>query len=508
MLPKWLVPMASLQNLNNGYDTLVGERGVKLSGGEKQRVAIARAILKDAPILVLDEATSALDSESEQLIQAALEDLMKDRTAIVIAHPPLYHSKTRQDHSHGRRKDRRRRRPLRASKKERSLRRTMEPSIRRLPRGLSMKRAVSNIAIKKTLSYYWHVYKRYKWDFLLSMSLPAIGSVFVFYMPAIFVSNIVNIYSEAGTITFGQALPEVLKFAGFWLLGEALWRIGLFFAVRGQSKAMEYLNNQAFSLLIQRDYTFFANSFIGSLTKKSLAFGKNFEGFTDTFMFNVLPNFVPLFFVVVILWRYSPLLPLTLLGFVALALVVGIPIIRRRTLKVIERHDAHSKMSGRLSDGITNALAIKSFAAEKSETHTFSKFVAEYIEKARISWHYQNLRFDTVMSAIFVAANAVGLILVIKIVNEQQLEPGTVLVVFTFYAQITRVVWEITRIYRNIENALTEAAEFVELTLPTPLIVDAVDAKSAKIKSGSVSFKNARFRYPDAKNKDHFFEDF
>jgi subfamily B ATP-binding cassette protein MsbA len=75
-----------IQALPQGYDTLIGDRGVKLSGGERQRVAIARALLKNPPLLLLDEATSALDTESERLVQQALERLMRDRTVLVIAH--------------------------------------------------------------------------------------------------------------------------------------------------------------------------------------------------------------------------------------------------------------------------------------------------------------------------------------------------------------------------------------------------------------------------------------
>jgi len=75
-----------IEQMEQGYDTVVGDRGMKLSGGQRQRLTIARAIFKDAPILILDEATSALDTESERLVQHAINELMKNRTSIVIAH--------------------------------------------------------------------------------------------------------------------------------------------------------------------------------------------------------------------------------------------------------------------------------------------------------------------------------------------------------------------------------------------------------------------------------------
>ena len=75
-----------IESLEDGFETLIGERGIKLSGGQRQRLAIARALYKDPPILIFDEATSSVDNHTESLIQSSMKDICKDRTAIIIAH--------------------------------------------------------------------------------------------------------------------------------------------------------------------------------------------------------------------------------------------------------------------------------------------------------------------------------------------------------------------------------------------------------------------------------------
>ena len=112
-----------------------------------------------------------------------------------------------------------------------------------------------------------------------------------------------------------------------------------------------------------------------------MAFSRSFEIFSDTMLFNITTNIFPIIFAVVILWTYFPWIPLVLIFWIALTIIIALPIVRRRSKFVAMRHDAGSRMVGRLSDSLTNILAVKSFAKEKQESDIYGNYANDYADK-------------------------------------------------------------------------------------------------------------------------------
>jgi ATP-binding cassette subfamily B protein len=360
--------------------------------------------------------------------------------------------------------------------------------------------ALSKRAVKQVLRLYVGQYKKYWPTFTLAFSLPALGSVLSFYVPPIFVGQIVDEFVNTGDSLTSSIMTKVFWFGAVWILGEGLWRIGLHHAIRGQAQSMSDLSDYAFKQLMHRDYNFYSNNFVGSLTKKTLALARSFEDFSDTIMFNVVTFLGPLIFTYFVLGRYSLWLPIAITLWVALGVALITPLIRRRAKLVTARHNAQSKASGFLSDSILNVLAIKAFAREKTENKDYLVLVNDFTKKMRKAWDYHNQKIDTLVAPTFVLANVSGLLIILWMASRIALSPGAIVVVFAYFTALSQIFWNLNRIYRNIESALSEAGEFTELMLEDPEIMDAPDAKPLVVKNASIQLENVTFHYDEVES--------
>jgi ATP-binding cassette subfamily B protein len=195
------------------------------------------------------------------------------------------------------------------------------------------------------------------------------------------------------------------------------------------------------------------------------------------------------------LWTYSPWLIVVLLGMLAITLAAVIPLIRRRQALVDVREVASNTLAGHLADSISNAEVVRAFAREPDEARIHADNVGDYGAKTLRSWDYQNFRIDLVTSPMFVATNALGLIAALATRGNGGASLESVFITFSYYSTATRVMWEFNRIYRNLEGALTDAAQFAELLLEPPVVTDAEQPESFTPRDYGITLSDVSFRY-------------
>jgi ATP-binding cassette subfamily B protein len=347
-------------------------------------------------------------------------------------------------------------------------------------------------------SYLGHIWKERRFA-LPALLLPGIGNIFSIYAPPLIVAGILSEFGQTKP-TLEQLIPYLIAFAAVWFIGEILWRIAFLFLSKAESTIIHKLYTSAMQELTKKDIGFFHNNFAGALTKKAVGYGRSFEGFFDTLTFNIVGNLIPLIFVVVVLWQFSPLLVAALLGLLCVSLAFIIPLTKIRKKLVDQREEASNKMAGYVADVIGNMDAVQAFAHEDFEIAQHKKLSKDYMSKALRSWNFHTLRIDTVISPIYVLINVVGLTLAVALSSDTA-SFTSIFITFNFYAYTTRVLWEFNRIYRNLENALTEAAQFTEILLIPPTLAKSRSPLNLKITQGEIEFKNVDFAYPSAPDK-------
>ncbi|GAB2756154.1 ABC transporter ATP-binding protein [Streptomyces bullii] len=349
------------------------------------------------------------------------------------------------------------------------------------------------------LRYYGRELARLRWIAVGALLLPALGNIGLYYIAPLVVAKLVGrLAGDSGGGGVDMALPYVLGFVGVLLFAEALWRIGVHCLNRLDALGIEHLYVIGMDELFAKDAAFFHDNFAGSLTKRVLSFASRFEAFVDTLTFQVVGSLVPLAFGSVVLWRYEPLLVVGLLTMITLTALCVAPLIRRRQMLVGRREEAIARVSGHVADSLMNMDTIRAFAAEDREAAEHRSRVARSRRLTLRSWDYGNLRIDTLVAPMSVLTHAVGLLLAVSVAGGRH-GVEAVVVVFTYYSNATRIMFEFNQIYRRLESSMTEAAQFTELLLTPPTVLDPPVPQPLAPRAADIRFEQVTFAHAGGK---------
>jgi ATP-binding cassette, subfamily B, bacterial len=333
---------------------------------------------------------------------------------------------------------------------------------------------------------------------IAALLLPGIADILNVYAPTLVMVRLIENLAGNPSLTARDLTPYILAVAGLWLGGELIWRVAGLCIGRTEIRGIESLYIEAMDDLLARDIAFFQDNFAGSLTKRSLGYARRFEDVFDALAFQVALHVVPLGFVGVVLWSYSPYLILTLLAMLAFTVAFIFPMIRRRQRLVDIREAASNVVAAHVADPIANAEAVRAFARERDEARIHAANVRDYGTKTLRSWDYQNLRVETITAPMYVLTNTLGLVIAVATSAGTGASLAAVFVTFNYYSSVTRVMWEFNRIYRNLEGALADAAQFTELLIEPPKVVDVDNPETLAPAHYGVEIRDVQFRYSPA----------
>lgn len=351
--------------------------------------------------------------------------------------------------------------------------------------------------------YNREIYSGWKYSAPIILSV-ILGTIFIFYLPPLIIAQLI---ASDVTITLQNGSLYLLLFCASWLGGELLWRLAFFIMARFEASTLEKLYNETLDTLLKKDITFFHDRFAGSITKNVLAYARRFETYFDTITFGVISQVGPAIFGLIVLSIISPVLSVTLIVILAATVLLVRPLILKRSKLVKHREDTHAKMSGHISDVISNIASVKSFGAERRELAVHNKNAKHFADAAYASWHYHNTRIDMLVSPLYVLANVLALAIIMQ-TGIDNTTKASLFLAFNYFMSISRFMWEFNGIYRRLEEALTDAGLYIEYSDVPSTVSDSPNAKQLSVNKGAVAFNSIDFSHHDVSDENALFEQF
>ncbi|GAY08280.1 ABC transporter ATP-binding protein [Pseudonocardia sp. N23] len=357
-------------------------------------------------------------------------------------------------------------------------------------------RSRRGVALRLAARIYGRELARHKLLTGTALLMPAMGNIALSYLPPLAVAALVDRLASGGGLTVATVTPLVVGFFLSLLVGEACWRVGIHCLNRTDARGIEHLYVEGMDALLAKDAAFFHENFAGALTKRVLSFASRYEDFVDTLAFQIVAQLLPLTFASVVLWHYDPWLVAVLVGMIVVSAVTVVPLIRRRQALVEARETAWTRLSGHVADTLTNMDAVRAYASELREAAEHRRRVAEHKRLTLRAWDYNNLRIDTIVAPLSVITNVAGLVLALLVAIRTD-GPGVAAVVVTvaYFTQATKILFDFNQTYRHLERSLTEAAQFAELLLDDPTVVDHPEPEPLAGGPAGVVLERVRFTH-------------
>jgi ATP-binding cassette subfamily B protein len=278
------------------------------------------------------------------------------------------------------------------------------------------------------------------------------------------------------------------------LSAGVLWRIADFMWTDRTSNILKNISNETLQKLGKHSYSFFIGNFTGSLVAKVKRFVRAYQSIHERMLYNFWMTGIELLGVLVILWISSPILGAFFLGWVIFYLLINYIFVRYRLPLDSTVAKADSKVTGELSDIITNVLNVKMFTTRKKEMGRFNKATENERKARHRAWRWDNW-FRMIQEFTMFSLEIGGMYIALKLWINGTISAGTIVLIQYYFIIVTKNAWELRRAMSDFFRALSDADEMVQI-LEKPLeVMDPEKPKKCRIKKGQINFNEVNFHY-------------
>ncbi|MCX6718265.1 MAG: ABC transporter ATP-binding protein [Candidatus Staskawiczbacteria bacterium] len=351
------------------------------------------------------------------------------------------------------------------------------------------------VKLKDVLAAFWRGIKPRKWQLFIlvvSIILANIGAIII----PLFYKQFFDIIAGGGDkiIIASKLFALIFYILGINILFWILYRIATLANTNFEPKVMANLKQQSYDHLMLHSYSFFTNSFAGSLVQKVNRFARSFERIADNFVWNLLPLAVRVVSIFVVVFFINKWIALVILIWVIIFLSFNITFSRWKLKYDIEVAEIDSKATGYLADTISNQNTIQLFGGYKFESSGYKKITDEQAKITRFAW-----RLDAIVEGgqafLGFAIEFILFYFSIKYWQQGLISIGVFVLLQAYVLNIINQLWGFTRIVRDVYQSYADAKEMVEITLLSHEIKDIPQAKELIVDKGEIEFKNLTFSF-------------